>query len=68
MSTGLVQIFLMHDVTWDNGRWSDFPPAPWVIGFTIRKVLYYLHSDWWRFAPCDSNMRPQKQYAVAPTA
>ena len=59
---------LLHDVTWEDGKWAAFPPAPGFVLFTLRKVLYHLHSDLWRFSPCDSNARPQAQYAGPPKA
>ncbi|CAJ0555343.1 Ff.00g054080.m01.CDS01 [Fusarium sp. VM40] len=45
--------FFNHDKQYEDGLWQDWPPAPAPVVFTIRWVTYWIHSDWWRFAPCD---------------
>ncbi|KAH8893030.1 hypothetical protein GQ53DRAFT_745945 [Thozetella sp. PMI_491] len=64
----LPYLLLNHDKEWENGKWAGFPPMPWVISLLLRKGLYYVHSDLWKFTPCNVNGKKQAQYAGPPLA
>ncbi|KAH8898030.1 hypothetical protein GQ53DRAFT_885113 [Thozetella sp. PMI_491] len=67
MGMGKLPIALVvHDVTWENGKWTKFPPVPWIFMFILRNVLARIHADWWKFGPCDLHGKPRPQYAAAP--
>ncbi len=69
MGMGRVSVALhVHDVTWENGRWSDFPPVGWFLTFVLRNIFARIHSDWWKFAPCDVYGRPKPQQYAGPPA
>lgn len=63
-TTGIIFVVTCLDVNFEGGRWSDFPPIPWVVNMMFRYIHFWVHRDWWRFAPCDrlGSMRPL--YAV----
>jgi hypothetical protein len=66
LTTGIIMILVLHDVTWEDGRWASFPPAPWFMMMMARNLLFHVHSDYWKFAPCDAYGRPKAQYARPP--
>ncbi|KAL7917114.1 hemerythrin HHE cation binding domain-containing protein [Trichoderma austrokoningii] len=58
--------FFNHDKQFESGLWQNWPPAPAPVVFIVRWVAYWVHSDWWRFAPCDRYGRPkEKLFATA---
>ncbi|CAK7236712.1 hypothetical protein SBRCBS47491_009731 [Sporothrix bragantina] len=59
-TTGIIFVMTCLDVNFENGRWTDFPPIPWIINMMFRYIHFWVHSDWWKFAPCDrlGSMRP----------
>ncbi|ROT39593.1 hemerythrin HHE cation binding domain-containing protein [Sodiomyces alkalinus F11] len=63
MAAGGMLAFMSHDVTFEGGLWKNFPPVPWIILVIIRNTVYWVHSDWWKFAPVDRYGQPQPQYA-----
>lgn len=64
LATGMVYCLMTHDTTYEGGRWASFPPAPWFILALVRNAMYYLHSDWWKFAPLDQQGHPKPLYAL----
>ncbi|KAH7152737.1 hemerythrin HHE cation binding domain-containing protein [Dactylonectria macrodidyma] len=65
ISTGLVMLLLLHDKSWEDGKWANFPPRPC---FRLLHPAQGVVSspNLWRFAPCDNNALPQAQYARPP--
>ncbi len=63
-TTGIVFVLMCHDITFEDGRWLDFPPAPKPLLLFIRYVCSIINRSWWRFAPCDYLSRPRPLYAV----
>ncbi|CAK7210957.1 hypothetical protein SEUCBS140593_001005 [Sporothrix eucalyptigena] len=63
-TTGIIFVVTCLDVHFEGGRWSNFPPIPWIINMMFRYIHFWVHSDWWKFGPCDrlGNLRPL--YAV----
>lgn len=57
---GAVFLMATHDVEYEGGTHTNFPPIPWVITWGLRNVAWWAHNDWWAFAPCDrwGRMRP----------
>lgn len=57
---GAVYIMATHDVEFEGGIHTQFPPIPAAITWGLRNVAWWAHSDWWVFAPCDrqGKMRP----------
>ncbi|RGP74487.1 hypothetical protein FLONG3_6046 [Fusarium longipes] len=51
---------ILHDKTFENGLWSDFPPLPWFAMVIIRWLFVRTHQDWWRFSGCDSTSIPKE--------
>ncbi|RXG41058.1 hypothetical protein VDGE_30738 [Verticillium dahliae] len=54
---GLPWCFSNHDIAFEEGNWSKWPPAPGVVKFICRSVDFWLHRDWWKFAACDRHGR-----------
>ncbi|KAI5461582.1 hemerythrin HHE cation binding domain-containing protein [Mariannaea sp. PMI_226] len=58
--------FFNHDKQYEEGLWQSWPPAPAPVVFIVRWITYWIHSDWWRFAPCDRYGRlKERLYATA---
>lgn len=57
---GAVFLMVSHDVDYENGIHTNFPPIPAPITWGLRNLAWWAHRDWWAFAPCDSSgkMRP----------
>ncbi|KAI1073377.1 hypothetical protein F5B20DRAFT_597729 [Whalleya microplaca] len=57
---GAVFLMATHDVEYEDGIHTDFPPIPSAISWGLRNVAWWVHRDWWAFAPCDRSgkMRP----------
>ncbi|KXJ97290.1 hemerythrin HHE cation binding domain-containing protein [Microdochium bolleyi] len=70
MFTGGACVMTMHDVGYEGGLHAGFPPAPAIVVWVLRNVAWWVHRDWWRFAPCDRHgrMRPLAFTAAAPAA
>ncbi|ETS84598.1 hypothetical protein PFICI_02623 [Pestalotiopsis fici W106-1] len=66
LAGGVVYVFLSHDKTWENGIWADFPPAPPGVKTLVMRGLYYWHSAWWKFSPCDQNFMPKAEPYAKP--
>ena len=52
------------DIHYENDLHINFPPAPWIIKFICRNIVWWKNSDQWKFGACDrlGNMKPL--YAV----
>ncbi|KAI1127423.1 hemerythrin HHE cation binding domain-containing protein [Nemania abortiva] len=63
---GAVFVIATHDVGFEGGIHTDFPPIPFAITWGLRNVAWWAHSDWWQFAPCDrqGKMRPLRTQAA----
>ncbi|CAK7210093.1 hypothetical protein SCUCBS95973_000675 [Sporothrix curviconia] len=63
-TTGIIFVLTCLDVNYEGGRWTKFPPVPWLINMMFRYIHFWVHLDWWKFGPCDrlGNMKPL--YAV----
>ncbi|KAI0104985.1 hemerythrin HHE cation binding domain-containing protein [Nemania sp. FL0031] len=59
---GAVFVIATHDVEFEGGIHTDFPPIPSAITWGLKNLAWWAHSDWWQFAPCDrqGKMRPLK--------
>ena len=62
---GLTWCFLNHNMAYEEGSWAQWPPAPWVVKFLCRHVVYWLNTDRWKFASCDRYGYPKPLHAVA---
>ncbi|PKS08482.1 hypothetical protein jhhlp_004865 [Lomentospora prolificans] len=65
--TGGVSWFLCSlDTEFEGGRWRNFPPGAItrVMFFICRYFFFWVHADWWKFAPCDKHGRLKPLYAV----
>ncbi|KAH7040919.1 hemerythrin HHE cation binding domain-containing protein [Microdochium trichocladiopsis] len=54
---GAACVIATHDVDYEGGLHRGFPPAPAVLVWLLRNVAWWVHRDWWRFAPCDRHGR-----------
>ncbi|KAL1964137.1 hypothetical protein VTN77DRAFT_7225 [Rasamsonia byssochlamydoides] len=51
--------FLNHDVTYEDGLWKDWPPAPAAVKWAIRHIFSWWNAGYWKFASCDTSGVPQ---------
>ncbi|KAH7165620.1 hypothetical protein EDB81DRAFT_865662 [Dactylonectria macrodidyma] len=51
---------ILHDETFDEGMWQNFPPIPWLFALLLRWMFMYRRKDWWRFSGCDFASQPQQ--------
>jgi len=60
MLTGGMSVLVGHDVGYEGGLHKGFPPAPAPLIWGLRNVGWWVHSDWWKFGPCDrlGNLKP----------
>lgn len=58
--------FLNHDLTFEDGLWAEFPPAPKPLKWALCHVFTKYNQKWWKFASCDTYGRPKALYC--PTA
>jgi hypothetical protein len=58
---------LNHDLTFEGGIHTNFPPFPPPVRFIMSHVLTLWHWNWWRFAACNTSGRPQALYALPGT-
>jgi hypothetical protein len=65
MFSGAVWCLAVHDFGYENGIHRNFPPAPGIILWVLRNLAWWLHSDWWKFAPCDRQGELKPLYASA---
>ncbi|CAM1509534.1 Fc.00g032730.m01.CDS01 [Cosmosporella sp. VM-42] len=65
LAQGLPFCFSNHDVNYEGGRWASWPPAPRIVHILARHVTYWLHTDQWKFAPCDRHGKMRSLYAVS---
>jgi hypothetical protein len=56
--------FVNIDKGFEGGRWTAWPPAPFVMEFLIRNVAYWAHSDIWKFGSCDRSCQMKPLYAL----
>ncbi|CAK5265503.1 unnamed protein product [Mycena citricolor] len=68
LTQGVIQIFCLDDNTWENGATRAFPPIPSPVAVVLRRGLYLLHHDWWRFASSDQFGNPRAQPYARPLA
>ncbi|KAK2616425.1 hypothetical protein QQS21_000667 [Conoideocrella luteorostrata] len=52
--------FVLHDKSFADGVWGDFPPTPRLVAVVMRMLFLSKHQAWWRFSGCDLSSRPQK--------
>ena len=57
-------LFYNFDRTAEEGKWSNWPPMPRPIRWALIKVGGFWHSQWWRFASCSADGKPQTLYAL----
>ena len=57
---GAILLIIAHDLDYEWGIHTNFPPIPGPITWGLRNVAWWAHRDWWAFAPCDGHgkMRP----------
>ncbi|KAH6895319.1 hypothetical protein B0T10DRAFT_455581 [Thelonectria olida] len=53
-------VIILHDKTFADGVWRDFPPFPWVFGLLLRWLFMNTRKDWWRFSGCDFASQPKE--------
>ncbi|KAL0935613.1 uncharacterized protein CTRU02_210204 [Colletotrichum truncatum] len=61
---GLPFCFSNHDLGYEDGLWSSWPPAPNIVKLLCRHVMYRFNSKRWKFAACDRMGNLQPLYAV----
>ncbi|ORY61426.1 hemerythrin HHE cation binding domain-containing protein [Pseudomassariella vexata] len=61
---GAVFCLATHDLAYEGGLHTNFPPIPKVLLWALRNLGWYVHSDWWRFAPCDRQGKMRPLYAA----
>jgi hypothetical protein len=54
----------MLDLKYEDGIWADWPPAPAVIKFLTRNVIWFFVRDTTKFGPCDRHGNMKPLYAV----
>ena len=52
-----------HDMTYENGMQSKFPPIPGFLQFLMRRVASLWYSSYWKFSSCDTLGIPKELYA-----
>ncbi|KAH6669653.1 hemerythrin HHE cation binding domain-containing protein [Plectosphaerella plurivora] len=62
--SGLPWCFVNHDITYEGGLWSSWPPAPAPVKFLCKNVIHWVHMSWWKFGSCDRAGRLRPLYAV----
>ncbi|KAK0388512.1 hypothetical protein NLU13_4755 [Sarocladium strictum] len=50
----------LHDKSFEDGAFANFPPVPWIVLLGIRWIFCRTRASWWRFAGCDGNSMPQE--------
>lgn len=63
-TTQIPVVLLNHDVTFEGGM-HNFPPIPGPVRWVLMRVCTMFHSDWWRFATCDTAGKPKPLYRFA---
>jgi len=63
-SISLVNDIQVFYVNGDSVHGAWFPPVPGPIGFLVKYVLWYAHSDMWAFGSCNRNMEVKPQFAA----
>ncbi|KAH6989725.1 hypothetical protein BKA56DRAFT_629471 [Ilyonectria sp. MPI-CAGE-AT-0026] len=51
---------IFHDKTFEGGVWKNFPPVPRLFLLVLQWLCMNTHKDWWRFAGCDFQSKPQQ--------
>jgi len=54
--------FLNNDVTYEDGLWAEFPPAPKPVKWAVCHVFTMYNQKWWKFASCDTYGVPKPLY------
>lgn len=68
MQTTLVGFIVNLDKGFENGRYREFPPVPWVVNLLLR---FWATRKWrgaWRFASCDKWGRRKELFRVGEAA
>jgi hypothetical protein len=55
--------FLNLDITYEEGLWKDWPPAPGWVKWVMRNLLTYRNQGYWKFAACGADGTPKELYA-----
>lgn len=70
MMAGITDVlpFVLFHMDWDyeEGIWTNWPPIPLPVRWAIMSTSKLLHSDWWKFACCDSNGKRKELHALPP--
>ncbi|OCL14787.1 hypothetical protein AOQ84DRAFT_358612 [Glonium stellatum] len=61
-TTEMPVFMLNHDLTYESGLHTNFPPLPAFIKFFLMRVCPTVHYNWWKFATCDMSGRPKALY------
>lgn len=59
ITTQMPVFLLNHDVSFEGGIHSKFPPIPPPVKWMMMKVFPLVHGSWWKFATCDSAGMPK---------
>jgi hemerythrin-like domain-containing protein len=61
---GLSAILTMIDIHFEGDLWVGFPPAPGLLIWALRNVVYWFDAKTLKFAPCDRHGKLKGLYAV----
>lgn len=68
MMAGMTDVvfLILFQMDWDyeDGHWAHFPPVSYPIRWAIMSMANLLHSEWWRFACCDSNGKRKELHTL----
>jgi hypothetical protein len=63
--TDVALFFLFnHDKTYEGGLWSQWPPMPSPLRWSLVNVGKLAHAGWWKFATCDGAGKPKPLHAA----
>ncbi|KAJ3491335.1 hypothetical protein NLG97_g5613 [Lecanicillium saksenae] len=63
--TDVVPFFFLNlDRTFENGKWTNWPPMPAPIRWILTNVVGTYYGNWWRFSSCSSNGSPRELLAL----
>jgi hemerythrin-like domain-containing protein len=57
-------LMLAHDLTYEGGLHTNFPPVPGPMIWVIVNLFALWNWSWWKFSPCDKGGRPKELWAV----
>ncbi|KAH7125976.1 hypothetical protein EDB81DRAFT_765066 [Dactylonectria macrodidyma] len=60
--SGMCFFFANHDLHYEEDLWAAFPPAPGIVKFLCRSIVWWFNKDLYKFGSCDrqGNLKPLK--------